>query len=208
MALATNTGVLEVGQFDSFEDVMHGELETEDDEEEGEILFAMDDGQSASQGDNFDSIVAELELIMMDEEFNKRVGEFTEKHCSLFEDNDENKLEYTSVFSEYTSMIEEYIEEKLGAAIQSFDMAAFCARLAASPEDLPDALDTLSALADFEAFKAMMLSCKVGSSIEKGDSLCLLVTPLQVHSEEQEDGEAMPDLNLSITAPVRGLAIS
>ena len=42
MALATNTGVLEVGQFDSFEDVMHGELETEDDEEEGEILFAME----------------------------------------------------------------------------------------------------------------------------------------------------------------------
>ena len=56
---------------------------------------------------------------MMDEDLNSRVEAFTRKHCDQFEDSEENKLVYTTLFNEYTALIEGYIEERLGASVPS-----------------------------------------------------------------------------------------
>lgn len=153
---------------------------------------------SGESGDQTAQILAELENMMMEEDFNAKVDTFTMQHCGQFDEGEENKLVYTSLFSEYTKMLEAYIEERLGATLKGFDMQAFCATLSArsDKEELPLALEMLSAYGDFEAFKAMMVSCKLGASL--GD-MGVVGAPLHVFTEEQEDGEAMPDLNLSIS---------
>ena len=59
-----------------------------------------------------------------------QVDRFTEENCDQFDDSEENKLVYTSLFSEYTKLIEAHIEEHLGAALKSFDMQSFSKSLA------------------------------------------------------------------------------
>jgi len=190
--------IVDVGVPDVGEDIVHGQDEEGDDDDlliGDEVIAASD----ASGSDEFSLILAELETMMMDEAFNSKVDEFTETHCDQFDEGEENKLEYTSLFSEYTKLVEAHIEEHLGAALKSFDMQAFCASLTerSDAKELPLALEMLSAYGDFEAFKAMMLSCKVGRSL--GD-MGVVGGKLPVHVDEQEDGEEMPDLNLSISS--------
>jgi len=193
-AAHAHAGVVDVGGFDEIdEDLVDGEYE-DCDEDSGEEMVAA----SGESGDQTAQILAELENMMMEEDFNAKVDTFTMQHCGQFDEGEENKLVYTSLFSEYTKMLEAYIEERLGATLKGFDMQAFCATLSArsDKEELPLALEMLSAYGDFEAFKAMMVSCKLGASL--GD-MGVVGAPLHVFTEEQEDGEAMPDLNLSIS---------
>lgn len=180
---------------------------------------------SGESGDQTAQILAELEVMMMDEGFNAKVDSFTQQHCEQFDEGEENKLicklthpasthslsqhstdggpgawvlADTSLFTEYTKMLEAYIEQHLGATLDDFDMQTFCASLSTrdDKEALPLALEMLSAYGDFEAFKAMMVSCKRGASL--GD-MGVVGAPVRVFTEEQEDGEEMPDLNLSIS---------
>ncbi|KAL1526086.1 hypothetical protein AB1Y20_014815 [Prymnesium parvum] len=194
-ANATQAAVVDVGGFDEIEDdVVDGNCdEGEEDSASEEVMVS-----SGENADQTSQILAELEDMMMDEEFNAKVDAFTQRHCDHFDEGEENKLIYTSLFAEYTKMLEEYIEERLGATLEGFDMQAFCATLSgrADKEELPLALEMLSAYGDFESFKAMMLSCKVGATL--GD-MGVVGAPVHVFTEEQEDGEAMPDLNLSIS---------
>ena len=41
---------------------------------------------------SFEQTMMQLEQIMMDEAFNKRVGDFLTAHCHEFDEGDENKL--------------------------------------------------------------------------------------------------------------------
>jgi len=154
---------------------------------------------SGESGDQTAQILAELEIMMMDEGFNAKVDSFTQQHCEQFDEGEENKLVYTSLFTEYTKMLEAYIEQHLGATLAGFDMQTFCASLSTrdDKEELPLALEMLSAYGDFEAFKAMMVSCKRGASL--GD-MGVVGAPVRVFTDEQEDGEEMPDLQLSISS--------
>ena len=161
----------------------------------------IDDGSGAAAGeqDSFQVLVAMLEDVMMDEAFNQKVGAFMQKHCHEFSEGEENKLVYTTLFADYTAMLEGYITAHISTQLPDFDMPAFCAALRERSDELPMThldLDTLGAYGDFEAFKVMMLACKAGQGC--GD-LCVMGAPVQVHAEEQEDGVEMPDLNLSIT---------
>ena len=189
-------------------------------EEDGEEMI-MDDGGSASKADAFTVALGELEVLMMDEGLTSRVDAFTSEHCGIFEAGDENKLEYTTLFAEYTSMVEAYIEQQLGASVASFDMQSFCATLServASDESLLDhpALEMLFAYSDFEAFKALMLSTREGSAIEaaggmlcvSGDKLDVIASPsggsqmLPGMDDDDGDGEEMDGLG------VQGLSVS
>jgi len=191
---------------DEFEDMVDGEqFEGAEDQgaEEEEILVSnCDDSKNSS----FEQTVMELELIMMDTGFNERVGAFLTAHCQDFEEGDENKLVYTQRFEEYTEMLETYIEEQLGQRVPGFDMTAFCTDLLQKKDSVDADLDTLGAFGDFSAFKEMMLACKRGKSCDEagGGPLCVTGAQLHVHTEEQEDGVAMPDLNLSISAVAAG----
>ena len=77
----------------------------------------------------------------------------------------------------YTSMVEAYIEQQLGASVASFDMQSFCATLServASDESLLDhpALEMLFAYSDFEAFKALMLSTRKAPPSRRRAACC------------------------------------
>lgn len=82
------------------------------------------------QDQRFDEIVGALETVMMDEDFRGPCEEFCRKHCGtdflcsqsrllllllthsrhacihtdVFESSDENKLEYTTLFTQYTEL--------------------------------------------------------------------------------------------------------
>ena len=45
--------------------------------------------------DEFDQIVSCLEEILFDDTFMREQSDFFEQHCDIFEDNEENKIEYT-----------------------------------------------------------------------------------------------------------------
>ena len=175
--------------------------------------------------DPFDAILIELEVLMMDEALNEQIDEFTRKHSSIFDAGDENKLEYTQLFTDYTAMVETFIENRLGASLASFDMASFCQTLqekAKHDEGLLDhpALEMLSAYSDFGAFKELMLSARAGADAEaagglmcvSGDRLGLTgaggsVSGAELAEQEAEDGTGsvglmVPELDglLSIAA--------
>jgi len=165
-----------------FADVVDGPALVSE-EADAEEVFASDDG-SKQPTDTYSLILRELEVLMMDEGLNARVDEFTTKHCDEFEAGEENKLVYTTLFTEYTALIEAYIEEKLGASVQSFDMAGFCATLAErakGDEELPPPLEMLHSMADFDAFKELMLSAKAGRDAEAaGGLLCVSGAPMRM----------------------------
>ena len=185
--------------------------------EEEEILA--DDGRKGT-ADAFAAALAELEVLMMDEGLTARVDAFTREHCGEFEPGDENKLAYTTLFTQYTQMVEAYIEQQIGASVASFDMAAFCATLAErakSDESLLDhpALEMLFAYSDFEAFKALMLATREGANVEaEGGLLCVSGDKLGLAGSsglpgmeddeslaDAEAGAAMPDLCIAGAKP-------
>ena len=69
-------------------------------------------------------------------------------------------------------------------------------KLVQTPEEL---LETLGAYGDFEAFKALMLAAKRGAALA-GGPLSVQGGPIHLSEEEMEDGMAIPDLNLTISA--------
>uniref|UniRef100_A0A7S2MDW0 ADP-ribosylation factor-like protein 2-binding protein n=1 Tax=Haptolina brevifila TaxID=156173 RepID=A0A7S2MDW0_9EUKA len=199
-----------------FADVVDGPALVSAEEEGGaEEVFASDDG-STQPTDTYSLILQELEVLMMDEGLNERVDTFTTKHCEEFEAGEENKLIYTTLFAEYTALIESYIEEKLGASVKEFDMGKFCTTLgerAKGDDELPPPLEMLYSMADFDAFKELMLSAKAGAAAEaSGGLLCVSGAPMRMELgpgagglpglEDDGDGDAAPELNdlLSISS--------
>lgn len=111
----------------------------------------------------FDAIVGALEELLASEAFAARQAAFLRRHCDVFEDTEENKLEYTTLFDEYTSALEDAMETSLGAAVEGFDMTEFAEMLAkreGTGELDGDAFDLLMTLSSFDAFKELMLAYK------------------------------------------------
>jgi hypothetical protein len=54
-------------------------------------------------------VVGVLQDIIVEEEFEGNQRQFMNKYCSIFEDNEENKFEYTEVFQLYQKEIEKYV---------------------------------------------------------------------------------------------------
>ncbi|XP_065423018.1 ADP-ribosylation factor-like protein 2-binding protein isoform X1 [Chrysemys picta bellii] len=106
----------------------------------------------------FDAVVGYLEDIIMDDDFQLIQRSFMDKHYREFEDTEENKLIYTSIFNEYICLVEKYIEEKLLDRIPGFNMAAFTVSLQQHKDEMAgDIFDMLLTFTDFLAFKEMFL---------------------------------------------------
>lgn len=54
----------------------------------------------------FDSISS----LIASEDFRSAQMEFVKQKCGVFEDTDENKLEYTPIYEEYLALVEQAIE--------------------------------------------------------------------------------------------------
>ncbi|GFR51997.1 hypothetical protein Agub_g14532 [Astrephomene gubernaculifera] len=176
-------------------DLCDGDAMIDGDEEEIDIV---DDGSKLSdETRRFDSIVGALEDVLMDPDFEELREGFCRENCQHFEDSDENKLIYTDIFSKYTELVERTIESKLADAVPGFSMQEFMSLLESHKDNLmSDVFDLLLSLADFETFKEVMLSYK--RDLSEGPTFQINCTPLRVYTEEQEDGDARPDLDLSL----------
>ncbi|KAG2487147.1 hypothetical protein HYH03_014260 [Edaphochlamys debaryana] len=175
-------------------DVCDGDLGDGDEEE---VNFVDDGGGLDDKTRRFQAIVGALEDVLVDEEFEELREGFCRENCQHFEDTDENKLIYTDIFSKYTSLVENTIERKLTTAVPGFSMAEFMTLLETHKDSLmSEVFDLLLSLADFEAFKETMLSYK--REVSAGPAFELKCTQLRVHTEEQEDGDERPDLDLSL----------
>ena len=111
----------------------------------------------------FDAIVGALEAFMMEDDFASTQAAFCRAECAIFEDTDENKLEYTPIFERYVDALETAIEAHLASAVPGFDMLEFAEMLEARRETEAldgDAFELLATLSDFDAFKELMLAHK------------------------------------------------
>ncbi|KNC52959.1 uncharacterized protein AMSG_09130 [Thecamonas trahens ATCC 50062] len=121
-------------------------------------------GESAGEVDaetaRFDALVGELEDAIMDPAFGEALEQFRDAHCEMFDDGEENKLEYMPLFSEWQAMVEGMVAEALAAAGSS--MAEFMSILATRDENelQGEVFELLMACGDFEAFKDEMLAHK------------------------------------------------
>jgi len=185
---------------DDFEDMVD-EVEEDicvdddfDDEDEDIAYVSM--GGDSGEDDMFDAMVGKLEEIIMDDEFNGQLTEFMQTHCTCFERGDEYKLEYTEIFQQYTTLIEEHVERGLREGIPDFCMEKFLALLEEREDEISaDVFDMLLSLSDFEVFKEQMVEYKeqrVNSNV--GNFLCISGKPTVLHTEDMEDGEARLDL--------------
>uniref|UniRef100_A0A8V1A989 ADP-ribosylation factor-like protein 2-binding protein n=1 Tax=Gallus gallus TaxID=9031 RepID=A0A8V1A989_CHICK len=126
-------------------------METSEEENFGVAVSSPSDAE-------FDAVVGYLEDIIMDDDFQSIQRTFMEKHYQEFDDSEENKLIYTSIFNEYISLIEKYIEEKLLDRIPGFNMTAFTMSLQQHKDEMAgDIFDMLLTFTDFLAFKEMFL---------------------------------------------------
>eukprot|EP00041_Stephanoeca_diplocostata_P005994 m.72621 g.72621 ORF g.72621 m.72621 type:complete len:153 (+) comp16113_c0_seq1:256-714(+) len=121
---------------------------------------------STPADEKFDRIVGVIQDICFAESFQVAKNEFMDKHLDVFDDVEENKLEYTPIFKDWCTLIEDHLESGLKEKIAGFDMKEFLKSLA-SRHDQIDAglLDMLLSLGDFQFFKEEMLSHKAGGAV-------------------------------------------
>ncbi|XP_010778971.1 ADP-ribosylation factor-like protein 2-binding protein isoform X2 [Notothenia coriiceps] len=106
----------------------------------------------------FDAVVGSIEDIIMEEEFQQLQQNFMDKHYLEFDDSDENKLSYTSIFNAYVDLLEKHLEQQLLERIPTFNMNSFIELLMQHKEEVPgDIFDMLLTFTDFAAFKEMFL---------------------------------------------------
>jgi len=104
--------------------------------------------------------------------------QFFEKYKDIFEEIDENKFEYTSVFDEYFKIMDEVIERGLRDQFSKDEVMSFYANFAQNiqmyRELKPESVDKLFGFCDFTQFKANMLNYKNEIEQAKLESEALL----------------------------------
>ncbi|CAF98910.1 unnamed protein product, partial [Tetraodon nigroviridis] len=135
---------------------------------------------SSATDASFDAVIGCIEDIIMEEKFQQLQQSFMEKHYLEFDDSDENKLSYTTIFNEYVSLLEKHLEQQLMQRIPGFNMNTFTEVLMQHKEEVSgDIFDMLLTFTDFLAFKEMFLAYRTekegrGLDLSQG----LLITPL------------------------------
>uniref|UniRef100_A0A7S0VE29 ADP-ribosylation factor-like protein 2-binding protein n=1 Tax=Hemiselmis tepida TaxID=464990 RepID=A0A7S0VE29_9CRYP len=138
-------------------------------------------------------------------EFKAKLAEFVDKNCDVFEADEENKLEYTSIHNQYVEIADDALSDGLIAAMgPDFDMVAFLEavpgyleKVAGGGEKTTEAtgetVDVLLNFTSFESFKETMLLAKRnkagGSAAEAGSGNVTLDQEMQDMVKMAEEGE-------------------
>ena len=106
---------------------------------------------------------------VQEEEFTNSQHAFFEKNKEPFEDTEENKLEYTQIFEQYVTILEEIIAAKLKETysedqVENFYLT-FKDNLAKYEAENPIAVDIIFGLIDFDKFKQSILRYKKDSAV-------------------------------------------
>lgn len=145
-------------------------------------------------------VVEALEIlgaVVLGDDFANWSRQFCMEHCDAFEFDDENRFSYTDIHNSYMEEAEKKLVEGLP---KSFDMDGFMPKLVAfmenqkegneetgSNENVLAAINTLSSLTDFSAFKDIMLLTK-GEKMNAGMEQ---VTHMEV-KKTSATGEELP----------------
>ncbi|GAQ84385.1 hypothetical protein KFL_001870070 [Klebsormidium nitens] len=152
---------------------------------------------------DFDRMVGALEDIITDADFEEAQTSFCAAHCAVFEDSDENKLEYMELFQQYVDVLDGVIAARLAEALPDLPLHDFLHQLSEHGEAEGDVFDFLMTLCDFQAFKDLMLSYKQQAA-GAVPSLQLLVQPMPLLTDEDASGDARPDLDTHLQiSPIR-----
>ncbi len=118
---------------------------------------------------------------------------FCRTKCDIFDGEDEeNKLEYTAVFQEWCQLIEAKISERL--APLGVTLAQLTELLSKHPQASDgEIFEFLLSLSDFSEFRELMLAFK---QEKQGLGPAIACVPAHIYEDEQEDGDARPDLDL------------
>lgn len=163
-----------------------------EDEEEDDIDICDDGSNLDDETKLFDKVIELLEEAIVDPDFELLKEKFCQENCHHFEDTNENKLIYMDLFNQYSRIIELFIESRLQQQMPDMDLVKLMAMVEKNKDGLvSDAFDLLVSLADFEAYKELMLSYKTEA---QGSGFKVACMPMAIHTEEQEDGEERPDL--------------
>lgn len=151
-------------------------------DESGDEVLLVNSDQSDLE---YDTTVALLEGILINDEFDYVQMEFFQQHCDQFEFGDENRLEYTDVYRQYIQLIEDFIVSRLKAIKPDFDMAKFLSMMNQHKDELNgEVFDILLSLSDFLLFKENILDFK--------QSL------IDQNSMDEDDKSIQDDLNSSL----------
>lgn len=86
------------------------------------------------------------------------------KHKDIFDENDENKLEYTTIFEEYVKILESTIDTQLYQNYQEAQISAFYNDFKDNFKEYQkvnsDTVEILFGFIDFNKFKTQMLEVK------------------------------------------------
>ena len=109
--------------------------------------------------------MSELAAIVGSESFKEMQRDFFAQHCEKFDDEEENKLEYTEIHKQYEELVEAQVREQLGDEKLNKIVAGLRDYIdSASAEtksiEVLEAIEVLSSLGDFMEFKHVMLAQK------------------------------------------------
>ena len=124
----------------------------------------------------FDEAVGALEdILVCDDEFRSIQEGFFDEHCDKFTDSEENRVEYTAIFEDYTTLMETTLERLLSSKVAGFSMHDFEKQLINRKEDIAgEIFDLLLSFSDFSEFKSLILAHKAereGGGANLGDLL-------------------------------------
>lgn len=98
---------------------------------------------------------------------------FMEKHVEVFDEDEENKLEYSEVFEEYVKILEQIIDSQLFQKYSEPQVKAFYKDFGTNFKIYTNmneqAVDVLFGFTDFNKFKTQMLEVKRGDVKSKGE---------------------------------------
>jgi ADP-ribosylation factor-like protein 2-binding protein len=102
-----------------------------------------------------------LQDLLVEEEFERLLDKFVAENAEIFEDSEENKLEYLPIFKKYKQIVETHLQKRLKQEIPGFSMKRMEELMMENKEDIDEnVLDTLKTFEDFLAFKETMLLYK------------------------------------------------
>lgn len=156
-----------------FEDTSFGE---DDFDLGGEETFMETSG--TAEEIRFDEAVGALEdILVCDDEFRSIQEGFFDAHCDKFSEDEENRVEYTAIFEDYTTLMETTLERILSAKVSGFNMHEFEKQLINRKEDIAgEIFDLLLSFSDFQEFKSLIVAHKLekeGGGLQFGDLLCV-----------------------------------
>uniref|UniRef100_UPI00358E20C1 ADP-ribosylation factor-like protein 2-binding protein isoform X3 n=1 Tax=Myxine glutinosa TaxID=7769 RepID=UPI00358E20C1 len=152
-------------------------METEEDGYPDEDIFLLCEGEQSE----FDCIIGHIEDIIMGETFRRLQVHFMDKHCSEFDNSEENKLCYTLIFQEYQELMEQLLERELKRRLPEFHMSRFLDSLEQRQQEvMDDVLEVVFTCTDFLAFKQRLLehrAHKEGRDLNLGDDMVKSLAP-------------------------------